>query len=842
MNAERMARIDRALKAALEAGEVEHNLPDAEDRQLLQTLIEAAHSQLPGLEQSALAHESLSLGLSAALANDGQLRPGTVVGAFRLVRPIGTGGMGTVFLAERLEGGFKQRVALKVLAGTGTDPALVQLFQRERELLAQLEHPGIARLIDGGITDGWRPWFAMEYIDGIPVHEYTARNRLDVNARLELFVQACDAIDYAHRQLILHRDIKPANLLVAADGQVRLVDFGLGRALETIDAARNSGTTIAAGRMTPDYASPEQARCEPVTVASEVYQLGLVLFRLLCGKLPYSATTTSAYELARTISNSVIPRPSECWRTGNIDPDVTAQFVEGPKSLRRRLQGDLDNIVLMALAREPKHRYTSVEALAEDLRRHRQMLPVRARAATRRYRADRFIRRHALGVGLTAVVVLVLAAGLLALALQSAELARERDRAVAAATSSERLSDAMAGMIRFSDVDRGADQLMSAGQRLEQYRDHVRRELAGEPEARMRLLSILGDAMLNLKYWAQARETLHAAVELSRQMRGQEHPETRVLTLKLAEALAFDNRFGAGDALLTDLLEARHPTGGNDERAAAADSHYLRGFLRTYHLPRSDPLFLQGIADLETALGLYRELRAAPHPDIATAMHALGLKHPDSEIRLEMVRAAMEMTLALHGEQHPVTAARLAELALVYDSLGDYRKAAEVGRRAHAAHVEVLGERHPESLTILSNLAGSLREAGQLEQAVEMYRQVHRIRQQTLPQDHLLLAYTAHGLGNTLRQMREYEQSERWLREALRLCLLHDSRNEAVTRVNLSKTLQAAGRTTDALEQQRAALKLYVQINGAGSDAVRAANLRLQQLERAAQDALEASG
>lgn len=612
MNADRMARIDRALKAALEAGEAEHDLPHAEDRQLLQTLVKAARSQSPGLEQSALAHESLSLGLSAALANDDQLRPGTVVGAFRLIRPIGSGGMGTVFLAERLVGGFKQRVALKILAGTGADPTLVQLFQRERELLAQLEHPGIARLIDGGITDGWRPWFAMEYIDGVPVHEYAARNQLDVNARLELFLQACNAVDYAHRQLILHRDIKPANLLVDADGQVRLVDFGLGRPFESIEPASDRGATIAAGRMTPDYASPEQARGEPVTVASEVYQLGLVLFRLLCGKLPYSAKTASAYELAQTISNSVIHRPSECWRSGVIDSEMTAQFAEGPKSSRRRLQGDLDNIVLMALAREPKHRYASVDALAEDLRRHLRMLPVRARAATRRYRAGRFMRRHALGLGLASVLLLVLVAGLLALALQSAELARERDRALAAAVSSERLSDAMAGMIRLSDVDLGADQLMSAGKRLEHYRDHVRSELANEPETRLRLLGILGDAMLNLKYWMQAHETLFAAVELSRQMRGPAHPETRMLMMKLAEALAFDNRLGAADALLSDLLRTAPDDREGGQLSDIADLHYQRGFLRTYHMSDDNPLWTRGISDLETALEIYRNLHAAP--------------------------------------------------------------------------------------------------------------------------------------------------------------------------------------------------------------------------------------
>lgn len=825
-----MARLDQALEQALETGHVQADLVDTADRAFLDELIAVSRAQVPGLDKPPLAQDWLASGLSASLANDGGLEPGLIVGAFRLVKRIGSGGMGTVFLAARCSGGFDQRVALKVLSGDAADPALFQLFQRERALLAQMEHPGIARLIDGGLLDGGRPWFAMEYVDGEPIDRYAAIHRLDVDARLDLFLQACDALDYAHRQLVLHRDVKPSNLLVDGSGQVRLVDFGLGRMLDQAGASAPRQTTIAAGRMTPEYASPEQARGEPVTVASEVYQLGLVLFRLLCGRLPPRPPSDNPYELARALTTSAVRRPSDCWRRDLADSAADEEFALARRQLRRRLRGDLDNIVLAALARDATRRYGSVEALAEDIRRHQNLLPVRARAATRRYRAGRFVRRHALGAGLSGALVLVLIGGLFALTLQSTELAHERDRALAAATSSQRLSDAMAGMIQLSDVDQGADQLMTVGQRLEDYRDHVRQELADEPEARMRLLGILGGAMHNLKYWSQARETLSEAVELSQRLRGEHHPETRALVMQLAEALAFDNQLQAADAMLTDLLEPRPGDTATGQRSVAADVHYLRGFLRTYHLPAENPVWIQGIADLELALESYRERRAAPDADIARAMHALGLKHPDSDRRLSLVEEALEMTVELHGEQDPVTATRLAELALVYDSLGDYRQAAEVGRRAHAAHVQVRGERHPETLTILSNLAGSLREAGELEQAVAMYREAHRIREQTLPENHLLLAFTAHGLGNTLREMGSYEESERWLREALRLCLVHGSRNEAVTRINLSKTLERAGRVDEAIAEQQAAWTLYRQEFGDEAAATIEAGRRLDRL------------
>jgi len=829
MDAERMARLDRALDQALETGEIDPAIDDPADRRLLRHLLDSASAELPGLDQSPIQHESLSTGLSASLAVSDNLEPGSTVGAFRLIRLIGSGGMGVVFLAERSQGGFDQQVALKVLAGRRTDTTRFQLFQRERELLSQLEHPGIARLIDGGITDSWRPWFAMEYVDGLPIHEYAARHQLSVDQRVMLFLQVCDALDYAHRQLVLHRDIKPANLLVDREGKVRLVDFGLGRALVP-DQATDGSQTIAVGRLTPDYASPEQARGEAVTVSSEVYQLGLVLYRLLCGQLPYRSDGSSAFALARSISSAVIARPSEAWLKGRQVEPQTQQFATAPRRLARQLKGDLDNIVLTALAREPDQRYRSVEALAADLRRHRKTLPLQARAATRRYRLERFIRRHAIGVSAVTALAIVLVTSVITLALQADQLALERDRAIDSATRNERLIESMSNMIRLADADQSAEQLMTLGERLEQYLAHVRDELTDDPKVRLRMLAIIGEAMQKVRYWDRAADVLAEARALSLEQRGAAHPGTLQLSLKLAESRAFSGDFELAEDLLGDLLdqlgrEASPPL------QPTADTYYLRGYLRTYHLPEPDPRWQQGIEDLQRALAGYRELHVPPHADIARAMHALGIKHPDRSQRLDLTHAALAMTIELYGENHVTSAARMAELALVHDHLGQFEQAADIARQAWEIHAAVRGETHPGSLTILNNLAGSLREAGDLDQAVELYRELHTLRRQTLPEDHLLLAYTAHGLGNTLRELDRLDESERWLREALRLCLLHESGNEAVTRVNLSKTLEADGRIEQAAAEQQRALEAFLGFHGSESVSVEAARGRLEELQ-----------
>lgn len=804
ISAERMARLDRALDEALRSGRIDSDRVDPEDRSLLHALFERASSDLPGLDQSVVAHRALSDGLAAAINDDEALHAGDRVGAFRLERCIGRGGMGTVYLARRQEGGFEQQVALKILSQKSSDPAAFQLFQRERDLLARLQHPGIARLIDGGMTQGWRPWFAMEYVDGQPIDRYARQRQLTVDARLALFIQACDALAHAHHQLILHRDLKPGNLLVDTSGQLRIVDFGLGRALDS-EQAFSPDQTLVAGRLTPDYASPEQARGEAITVSSEVYQLGLVLYQLVCGQRPYRTESTNAWALAQSISQAIVLRPSDRCRQ---HPELAVEFSSSARQHVRRLRGDIDNIVLKAIARKPEDRYPSVEALASDLRRHRRQLPIEARTATRRYQLNRFIRRNRASVASSVALVLTLCGGLLVMSMQAADLARERDRVISENERSQRLIDSMSRMIRLSDADQSAEQMMTLGQRLEQYRDHIDRDLVDDSDARRQMLAIIGEAMSKVGYWDQAAQALLEAHAISFSELGPTHPESISIVLSLATARAFNGEFESADSLLTGTIDQVSQSRGQDA-TARADLLYTRGHLRTYHLADTDPLFGRGIEDLEQALDLYRRQNPGPNEDVAKAMHWLGLKNPDLDRRLDLVQQALSMTIEVHGKNHVTTASRTAELALIHDLLGQYDQAIEVARKAHALHTEARGPDHPQSLTILSNLAGSLRMNGDLREAVEIYRRVHEIRQKTLPDDHILLAFTAHGMGNTLRELGDLDESEKWLREALRLCLENASINEAVTRSNLSKTLEAKGLLAGAIEEQKLALLSY---------------------------------
>jgi len=371
--------------------------------------------------------------------------PDARVGAYRLVRELGQGGMGTVFLAVRDDDVFHKRVALKILKRGMDTEAIVRRFRTERQILAGLDHPNIARLIDGGTTPAGLPYLVMEYVEGMLLGEFAESRQLDTTARLHLFTALCGAVQYAHQSLVIHRDIKPANVLVAQDGVPKSLDFGIAKLLnaELTGQSLTQATAPGLQLMTPEYASPEQVRGEPVTTATDVYSLGVLLYELLTGRRPYRLTSRAVPEIVRVVCESEPLRPSVAvtrpLEAGDTDRP-TAQSASAETRarlhrqldvhrLRRRLEGDLDNIVMKAMSKEPARRYVSVEQLAEDVRRHLAGLPVLARHDTLGYRTSKFVRRHRGAVTAAAAVFMALVAGIVGIAWQARVARIERQRA-----------------------------------------------------------------------------------------------------------------------------------------------------------------------------------------------------------------------------------------------------------------------------------------------------------------------------------------------------------------------------------------------------------------------------
>ncbi|MGH7507297.1 MAG: serine/threonine-protein kinase, partial [Longimicrobiales bacterium] len=448
---------------------------------------------------------------------------GTVIGQYRIVRELGRGGMGTVFLAERADGQFDQRVALKLIRGGAVSDDIVHRFLHERQILARLDHPNIAHLIDGGLTGDGQPYFAMELIDGSPITTYCDERGLVIEQRLRLFRAAAEAVACAHRNLVVHRDLKPSNVLVTVDGQVKLLDFGIAKMLEEPEDAR-ALTRSGLYMLTPEYAAPEQVRGGTITTATDVYMLGALLYELLSGHRAHRFDHHTPAELERVICEQDPVPPSTAVIAGSARGAGPARGTTSgadrrqtvTRRLRRRLHGDLDNIVMKALRKEPDRRYPSVDAMIDDIGRYESGRPVLARRDSFGYRSSKFIRRNRAAVAAAGFVVVSLLAGMTTTTYQARVAARESARA-------EQVKNFVLDLFELSDPDLSNGAEITARQLLERGQERVDEELAGQPELQAEMLGVLGSIDHKLGLYDDAAGRFQRALALERQVHGPRH-------------------------------------------------------------------------------------------------------------------------------------------------------------------------------------------------------------------------------------------------------------------------------------------------------------------------------
>jgi tetratricopeptide (TPR) repeat protein len=648
-------------------------------------------------------------GAVAGLAGGEQ--PGEV-GDWQVIAEIGRGGMARVYRAQRALQGFVQVAALKILAAGVASADTQARFVQERRILARLDDARIARLYDGGVLPDGRPWLAMELVAGEPIDRWCDARRLDVRARVERVLELIGAVASAHRNLVVHRDIKPANALVTADGQVKLLDFGIAKILH--DDAAGEATATGLGALTPRYASPEQLAGGAITTATDVYQLGLLLYELLIGRRPFQAEEATLPRLARALAEREAPSLTQTLRaSGDTLAAAAAARSSTPERLRRQVGGDLQRVVMKALARDPVGRYDSAASFAEDLRRALDGRPVHAAPPSAGYRLRRFVARHRVGVAAAAALVLSIFAGVAATAWQAREALRQRDQARIEADKAERLSQFLVSIFANADPGRTQGEQVTAKALLDQARQRIDAELPTRDAVRADLLAAISSAYGGLGLRAERTPVVMEALSIERELGRAEKLPGRLTAA--AEALR-DNGDAPGARVLLDEAEAlllADPTRG---AGALGYVQYLQGMV-LFSLREHEA----SIARLEQAVATLRAAPDARREDLEAAMLMLSRRWATFGRLPEGLAMVEEVVAGLRAAQPP----RPADLINALDALGSaYSKA---GRQAeHAATYRealdlaqrTLGADHFNVAVLHHNLAGALDVGGDPAEAL----------------------------------------------------------------------------------------------------------------------------
>lgn len=775
MDKERWERIQNIFEAALEQPAINR------EGYVLQAC--GGDEELLGEVRSLLAADESGHSLLDGQASDVMPTPseismeGELVGPYKVIRQIGSGGMGAVYLAERADGHFQQQVALKLIRRGMDSETILRRFQSERQILARLQHPNIARLLDGGLAADGRPWFTLEYIEGKPINEYCDRLRLSIDQRLRLFVTVCEAVQYAQENLVVHRDLKPSNILVTGNGEVKLLDFGIAKLVGTEAEEPSAADMTRTGFrvMTPGYASPEQVRGELVTTATDVYSLGVVLFELLSGSSPYRLTSQSLPEVERVICTTAPQKPSTAAarpesREAHAAENVSRARGTQPARLRRRLSGDLDNICLMALRKEPERRYRSAERLADDVRRHLQGRPVVARADSLSYRAGKFLRRNRLGVA-TATVMVFLLGGMTGF--YTWKLADERNRAQLEADKATQVSEFLAGLFEVSDPGQSRGETITARELLSRGAEKIQTELKDQPEVRASMMVQVAEVYQSLGLYRDAKALFEQALTIQRRVLGKEHVE-------LARTLN-----GLGET---------HRSLGEYEEA--------------------EPLLQEGLA-------MSRKLMGNKHPDVAAAADALGwLLNDLGDVAAAepLYREAFDIWMNQPGEMRPEVGLALNNLALLLHEKSEYRAADSLFRRALEIQRRVLGDVHPEIATTLVNLGQLLRDMSRLDEAERMLREALSIDRKLYGDQNITVAHSLNSLALLLQEKGEYNQARGLFEEALdiRRARLGEIHTDVAASLNaLARLYHDQGRLDTAETMMRRVLDIKNQIYGA---------------------------
>jgi len=648
----------------------------------------------------------------------------STIGPYRLVQRIGVGGMGEVWRAEQTTP-FHRIVAIKLIKAGMDTRAVVARFETERQALALMEHPNIAKVFDAGATPEGRPYFVMEYVPGLPITKYCDKLRLTLHDRLALFTQVCEGVQHAHQKAIIHRDLKPSNVLITEVDQKpvpKIIDFGLAKATGARLGEATLYTEVGGVVGTPDYMSPEQADSSErnIDTRTDVYSLGVILYELLVGVLPFSSRQSGATPamLEKIRSEEPTLPSSRIKALGDSSHDSAQKRQEEPQALRRHLRGELDWITIKALEKERSRRYGSPSELAADIERYLNNEPVLAGPPSASYRAGKFVRRHRFGVAVAAAALLLLVAFAVTMAVQARRIAQERDRANREAAASQRVADFMVRMFKVSDPSEARGNSVTAREILDKAANEADTGLANDPVLQARLLAVMGNTYEGLGLYARAESLLARSLEIRRRVLGSDNPDTLASMNDLAEAIRWQARLPEAEKLYREAWEGRRRMLGPDHPATIVSMNGVGlALTEEHHYPEAEKLLEQVLETERRTQGPSAAATLNTENSLALVLQDEG-RLPEAE---KLYRDSADGFRQQFGPEHLNALRGYANLGIVLDQEGRYAESEKLQREMIDIKNRVLGPEHPYTLLSKVSLADTLAHEHRYSEAEKLY-------------------------------------------------------------------------------------------------------------------------
>ncbi len=779
--------------------------PEAERRGFLEAACDGDSGLmaevLAMLEEDARADSLLDRGLADVARHtmrDGPMETPAAIGPYRILGVLGEGGMGVVYLGERRDLGG--RVAVKVLRDAWLSPARRERFANEQRTLVQLDHPAIAVLHDAGVLPDGTPWFSMEHVEGQPLTAYCALHATSIEQRLRLFREVCEAVQHAHRHLVVHRDLKPSNILVKDDGTVRLLDFGIARRIETLDLAADR-TRTGLRLMTPAYAAPEQLRGEGAGVQTDIYALGVVLYELLTGRLPFDFSGMTAGEAEALILEHVPVRPSVLSRS----PQAA---VGDGRQLSRAAWADLDVLCPTAMHKDPARRYPTVEALIRDVDHYLKGEPLEARPDTLGYRLGKFLRRHHRAVTTAALTLVTMVA---IVTFYTVRLTTARNEALAAAARTKRIQEFTLGLFEGGDPEAGPAVDLKVATLIDRGVTAAR-SLDGEPQVQAEMYQTLGGIYQKLGDLERADSLMSLALDRRRTLLGPDHVEVADSLLELGLLRLEQARYDEAETLIRDALTRGRRAGAAGGDLVAAASSALG---QTLGAQGRYPEALEVLR--KAARARQRAGDSAPDPTLADILYQLANvefyagHYDESESLNERI---LEMYRQLHGDRHPLVADCLINLGAIRFERGEYAEAESEYRQALGITEAWYGSDHPQTAANLTMLSRALVYQNKGEEATGLLQRALSIRERVYGSDHPAVASTLNELGNIAVAESRYDVAEASFARMLsiyRAAYPEGHYLVAVALANLASAYMNEGRLVEAEPMLREAVGIYEQ-------------------------------